>query len=55
MERVAVITGLAQGIGREVARLLDGKGWAVAGFDVDGEGLASLGGGNSGEGTSTTW
>lgn len=41
---MVVITGLAQGIGREVARLLDGRGWAVAGFDVDAEGLASLAG-----------
>ncbi|WP_287155566.1 SDR family NAD(P)-dependent oxidoreductase [Candidatus Solincola tengchongensis] len=42
MERVVVITGPAQGMGREVARILDGKGHAVAGFDVDGEGLESL-------------
>lgn len=42
MERVVVITGPAQGIGREVAKLLDEKGYAVAGFDVDADGLASL-------------
>jgi len=33
--QVVVITGLAQGIGREVARLLAASGTSVAGFDVD--------------------
>ena len=41
MEAV-VITGLAQGIGREVAKLLAGSKVPVAGFDVDEDGLASL-------------
>jgi NAD(P)-dependent dehydrogenase (short-subunit alcohol dehydrogenase family) len=41
-DRVVVITGLAQGIGREVAKLLAGRGWAVAGFDVDAPGVQSL-------------
>jgi len=38
-----VITGLAQGIGREVAKLLAGSKVPVAGFDVDEDGLGSLG------------
>ncbi len=42
MDGVVVITGPAQGMGREVAKILDQKGYAVAGFDVDGEGLESL-------------
>ncbi len=41
--QVVVITGLAQGIGREVAKLLARSKASVAGFDVDEEGLASLG------------
>jgi short-subunit dehydrogenase len=41
MEAV-VITGLAQGIGREVAKLLAGSKVPVAGFDVDEDGIASL-------------
>ncbi len=40
--QVVVVTGLAQGIGREVAKLLAKSGTAVAGFDVDAEGLESL-------------
>lgn len=40
--KVVVITGLAQGIGREVTKLLVGSGDVVAGFDVDSKGLASL-------------
>jgi short-subunit dehydrogenase len=40
--QVVVITGLAQGIGREVAKLLAASGTSVAGFDVDDEGLGSL-------------
>jgi len=43
MSQVVVITGVAQGMGREVARILAGRGAAVAGFDVDGEGIRSLG------------
>jgi len=37
-----VITGLAQGMGREVARRLAASGAAIAGFDVDETGLESL-------------
>jgi len=37
-----VITGLAQGIGREVAKLLAGSKVPVAGFDVDKDGIESL-------------
>ena len=40
--QVAVITGLAQGIGREVAKLLAGSKVSVAGFDVDEDGIESL-------------
>jgi len=39
---VVVITGLAQGIGREVAKLLAGSKVPVAGFDVDEDGIESL-------------
>jgi short-subunit dehydrogenase len=42
MKQVVVITGLAQGMGREVAKLLAAEGDHVAGFDVDAEGMASL-------------
>ena len=35
MGNVVVITGLAQGMGRDVAKLLAKSGWQVAGFDVD--------------------
>jgi short-subunit dehydrogenase len=42
VEQVVVITGSAQGIGREVAKLLAASGHKVAGCDVDQEGLASL-------------
>ncbi|MEY3164744.1 MAG: short chain dehydrogenase, partial [Actinomycetota bacterium] len=31
--RVAVITGAAQGIGRETARELDSRGWSLALLD----------------------
>lgn len=37
-----VITGIAQGMGREVARLLAGSKVPLAGFDVDGEGIGAL-------------
>lgn len=42
MDRVLVITGLAQGMGREVVKILAARGWSIAGFDVDREGLSSL-------------
>ena len=42
MGQVVVITGLAQGMGREVAKLLAQSGDSVAGFDMDSEGIASL-------------
>jgi len=41
-ERTVVVTGLGQGMGREVARLLAARGWRVAGFDVDAAGVRSL-------------
>jgi short-subunit dehydrogenase len=41
--QAVVITGLAQGIGREVAKVLACSKTAVAGFDVDPEGIESLG------------
>ncbi len=40
--QVVVITGLAQGMGREVALRLAAAGDAVAGFDVDAAGIESL-------------
>ena len=40
--QVVVITGLADGMGREVAKTLADGGAAVAGFDVDAEKIASL-------------
>ena len=40
--RIGVVTGLAQGMGREVARRLAGRGWTLAGFDVDTAGIGSL-------------
>lgn len=43
MNEVVVITGLAQGIGLEVTRMLARLGAKVAGFDVDKEGIESLG------------
>lgn len=42
MGEVIVITGLAQGMGREVAKMLAASGDSIAGFDVDPEGVASL-------------
>jgi short-subunit dehydrogenase len=41
--KAVVITGLAQGIGREVATLLAKSKVSLAGFDVDPEGIESLG------------
>ena len=40
--QVVVITGLAQGMGLEVARQLASSGDSIAGFDVDEAGIASL-------------
>ena len=40
--QVAVITGLAQGMGRDVALQLASSGVSIAGFDVDEQGVASL-------------
>jgi len=40
--KAVVITGLGQGIGREVARLLARSKVPVAGFDVDADGIESL-------------
>jgi len=40
--QAVVITGLAQGIGREVARLLARSKGPVAGFDIDADGVESL-------------
>lgn len=40
--QVVVISGLAQGMGREVAIRLARAGTAIAGFDVDAEGIESL-------------
>ena len=40
--QVVVITGLAQGMGREVARRLASSGAAIAGFDIDEQGVESL-------------
>jgi short-subunit dehydrogenase len=42
MDQVVVITGLAQGMGREVAKMLATRGAAIAGFDMDPEGIESL-------------
>ncbi len=42
MNQVVVITGLAQGMGREAAKMLAARGATVAGFDLDPEGIESL-------------
>jgi short-subunit dehydrogenase len=42
MDQVVVITGLAQGMGREVAKMLAARGNALAGFDRDPSGIESL-------------
>lgn len=52
--QVVVITGIAQGMGRETAKLLAGEGFAVAGFDVDGAGIDSLRGEMPGDHLLTT-
>jgi NAD(P)-dependent dehydrogenase (short-subunit alcohol dehydrogenase family) len=36
------ITGAASGMGREAAKLFQGKGWFVGGYDINLEGLTSL-------------
>lgn len=42
MSQTVVITGLAQGMGREVVKMLAQSGYAIAGFDVDANGIAAL-------------
>ena len=42
MAQRVVISGLADGMGRRTALLLADKGVSIAGFDVDGAGIASL-------------
>ncbi|MBW1899768.1 MAG: SDR family NAD(P)-dependent oxidoreductase [Deltaproteobacteria bacterium] len=42
MSQIVVITGLAQGMGREIAEMLARSGDKIAGFDVDPDGIASL-------------
>lgn len=43
MTQRVVISGLADGMGRQTALLLASKGVSIAGFDVDADGLKSLG------------
>jgi len=40
--QVVVITGIAQGMGREVAKVLAAEGYGIAGYDIDGEGIKTL-------------
>ena len=40
--QVVVITGIAEGMGREVAKLLAGPETAMAGFDIDTTGIGTL-------------
>lgn len=40
--QVVVITGIAQGMGRQTAKLLAAEGFGIAGFDIDGEGIKTL-------------
>jgi len=42
MKQTIVISGIAQGMGREVALMMARKGHTVCGFDMDAESLASL-------------
>ncbi|MDA8404017.1 MAG: SDR family NAD(P)-dependent oxidoreductase [Desulfobacteraceae bacterium] len=42
MAQVVVITGLAQGMGREVAKMLTKAGDRIAGFDMDAESIKTL-------------
>jgi NAD(P)-dependent dehydrogenase (short-subunit alcohol dehydrogenase family) len=41
-EPVALITGVASGIGRGLALALAGRGWAIAGVDCNADGLETL-------------
>ena len=41
-KKTIFITGAASGMGRATALLFHGKGWYVAGYDVDQQGLAGL-------------
>ena len=43
MSQTIVITGLAQGMGREVVKILAQSGYKIAGFDMDSDGIDSLG------------
>jgi NAD(P)-dependent dehydrogenase (short-subunit alcohol dehydrogenase family) len=43
MQRIAVVTGAAQGIGRALTQSLLAGGWRVAALDVDAEALAETG------------
>lgn len=43
MQRVAVVTGAAGGMGRAISRKLRADGWSVAGFDIDEAGLEAVG------------
>jgi short-subunit dehydrogenase len=42
MKKTIVITGLGEGMGREVAKILAGNGYSVAGFDMNGTAVESL-------------
>jgi short-subunit dehydrogenase len=42
MGKVIVITGLAQGMGLEVTRMLAKSGYSIAGFDMDKDGIEAL-------------
>lgn len=42
MKQTVVITGLADGIGREAAKMLAAQGASIAGFDVDAAAVAAL-------------
>jgi short-subunit dehydrogenase len=42
MGQIVVITGCADGMGRQVTNLLAAAGHSIAGFDVDSQGMASL-------------
>jgi short-subunit dehydrogenase len=42
MTKTIVITGLGEGMGREVAKILAGTGYSIAGFDMNGTAIESL-------------
>ncbi len=42
MNKVAVVTGAAGGMGQAIVNRLLADGWAVVGFDIDGDGLAAM-------------